>query len=139
MANHRNRRSSTPLSEGAWFRDSHPLAPRRACGGPGFSTIPAQGLSRCLVPAAAIRPGVAWNRIAPSILPYVINDFPAEVAVTVQVDEVQSVPDGFGFHLKASEYTWITVVFETKDEAEAAHKHAAKAVDGAKALKIVNR
>ena len=64
---------------------------------------------------------------------------PAEVDVTVQVDEVQSVPDGFGFHLKASEYTWITVVFETKDEAEAAHKHAAKAVDGAKALKIVNR
>ena len=42
-------------------------------------------------------------------------------------------------HLKASEYTWITVVFETKDEAEAAHKHAAKAVDGAKALQILNR
>ena len=59
--------------------------------------------------------------------------------MTVQVDEVQSVPDGFGFHLKASEYTWITVVFETKDEAEAAHSHAAKAVAKAKALKIVNR
>jgi hypothetical protein len=29
--------------------------------------------------------------------------------MTVQVDEVQMVPDGFGFHLKASEYTWITV------------------------------
>jgi len=34
---------------------------------------------------------------------------PMEVDVTVQVDEVQSVPDGFGFHLKASEYTWITL------------------------------
>ena len=64
---------------------------------------------------------------------------PAEVDVTVQVDEVQSVPDGFGFHLKASEYTWITLVFETKHEAEAAHSHAAKAVAHAKALKIVNR
>ena len=53
--------------------------------------------------------------------------------------EVQSVPDGFGFHLKASEYTWITLVFETKEEAEAAHSHAAKAVTHAKALKIVNR
>ena len=49
------------------------------------------------------------------------------------------VPDGFGFHLKASEYTWITLVFESKDEAEAAHSHAAKAVAHAKALKIVNR
>ena len=58
---------------------------------------------------------------------------------TVQVDEVQMVPDGFGFHLKASEYTWITLVFESKDEAEAAHSHAAKAVAHAKALKIVNR
>ena len=59
--------------------------------------------------------------------------------MTVQVDEVQMVPDGFGFHLKASEYTWITLVFESKDEAEAAHSHAAKAVAHAKALKIVNR
>ncbi len=59
--------------------------------------------------------------------------------MTVQVDEVQSVPDGFGFHLKASEYTWITLVFETKKEAEAAHSHAAKAVANAKELKIVNR
>jgi hypothetical protein len=41
--------------------------------------------------------------------------------------------------LKASEYTWITLVFETKDEAQAAHSHAAKAVAQAKALKIVNR
>ena len=32
MANHQNRRSLTPLSEGAWFRDSHPLAPRRRAG-----------------------------------------------------------------------------------------------------------
>jgi allantoicase len=59
--------------------------------------------------------------------------------VSIQVDEVQSVPDGFGFHLKASEYTWVTLVFETKGEAEAAHGHAAKAVAHAKALKIVNR
>ena len=59
--------------------------------------------------------------------------------MTVQVDEVQMVPDGFGFHLKASEYTWITQEFESKDEAEAAHSHAAKAVAHAKALKIVNR
>ena len=57
--------------------------------------------------------------------------------VSIQVDEV--VPDGFGFHLKASEYTWITLVFETKGEAEAAHSHAAKAVAHAKALKVVNR
>ena len=64
---------------------------------------------------------------------------PAEVDVTVQVDEVQSVPDGFGFHLKASEYTWITLVFETKGEAEAAHSHAAKAVAHATGLNIVNR
>ena len=49
------------------------------------------------------------------------------------------VPDGFGFHLKASEYTWITLVFETKGEAEAAHSHAAKAMAYAKALKVVNR
>ena len=54
---------------------------------------------------------------------------PAEVDVTVQVDEVQSVPDGFGFHLKASEYTWITLVFDNKAEALAK----------AKALKVVNR
>ena len=47
------------------------------------------------------------------------------------------VPDGFGFHLRASEYTWVTLVFESKDEAEAAHSHAAKAVAQAKALKIV--
>jgi len=59
--------------------------------------------------------------------------------VSIQVDEVQSVPDGFGFHLKASEYTWITLVFETKEEAAAAHSHAAKAVAHAKALKIVIR
>jgi len=59
--------------------------------------------------------------------------------VSIQVDEVQSVPDGFGFHLKASEYTWVTLVFETKEEAEAAHSHAAKVVAHAKALKIVNR
>ena len=59
--------------------------------------------------------------------------------VSIQVDVVQSVPDGFGFHLKASEYTWITLVFETKGEAEAAHSHAAKAVAHAKALQIVNR
>jgi hypothetical protein len=59
--------------------------------------------------------------------------------MSIQVDEVQSVPDGFGFHLKASEYTWITLVFETKGEAEAAYSHAAKAVAHAKALKIVNR
>jgi hypothetical protein len=59
--------------------------------------------------------------------------------VNVQVDEVQMVPDGFGFHLQASEYTWVTLVFETKHEAEAAHSHAAKAVAHAKALKIVSR
>ena len=64
---------------------------------------------------------------------------PTEVDVTVQIDEVQSVPDGFGFHLKASEYTWITLVFDTKAEADAGHNHAAKAVAQAKALKIVNR
>ena len=55
--------------------------------------------------------------------------------MNVRVDEVQMVPDGFGFHLQASEYTWVTLVFE----AEAAHSHAAKAVAKAKALKIVNR
>jgi hypothetical protein len=49
------------------------------------------------------------------------------------------VPDGFGFHLKASEYTWITVVFDTKKEAEAAHSHAEKTVAHATGLKIVNR
>jgi hypothetical protein len=49
------------------------------------------------------------------------------------------VPDGFGFHLRASEYTWVTLVFDTKDEAKAAHGHAAKAVEKAKALKVVNR
>jgi hypothetical protein len=59
--------------------------------------------------------------------------------MNVQVDEVQMVPDGFGFHLRASEYTWVTLVFETKAEAEAAHSHAANAVAHAKALKIVNR
>ena len=32
--------------------------------------------------------------------------------MTVQVNSVQMVPDGFGFHIKASEYTWITLVFE---------------------------
>ena len=61
---------------------------------------------------------------------------PTEVDVTVQIDEVQSVPDGFGFHLKASEYTWITLVFDTKAEAEAAHSHAEKAVAKAKALEV---
>ena len=59
--------------------------------------------------------------------------------MSVQVDEVQMVPDGFGFHLKASEYTWVTLVFETKDEAHTAHSHAEKAVAKAKVLKIVNR
>ena len=59
--------------------------------------------------------------------------------MTVQVDEVQMVPDGFGFRLKASEYTWVALVFETKDEAQAAHSYAAKAVARAKALKIVTR
>ena len=48
--------------------------------------------------------------------------------MNVRVDDVQMVPDGFGFHLQASEYTWVTLVFETKAEAEAAHSHAAKAV-----------
>jgi hypothetical protein len=65
--------------------------------------------------------------------------FPRRCDVNVQVDEVQMVPDGFGFHLQASEYTWVTLIFETKHEAEAAHSHAAKAVAHAKALKIVNR
>ena len=59
--------------------------------------------------------------------------------MTVQVDEVQPVPDGFGFHLKASEYTWITLVFDNKAEAEAAHSLTQKAVAKAKALKVVNR
>jgi hypothetical protein len=59
--------------------------------------------------------------------------------MTIQVDPVQMVPDGFGFHIKASNYTWITVVFETKKEAEEAHGHAAKAVTHAKAVKIVNK
>ena len=59
--------------------------------------------------------------------------------VNVRVDDVQMVPDGFGFHLQASEYTWVTLVFDTKDEAKAAHSHAEKAVANAKALKIVNR
>ena len=77
--------------------------------------------------------------IALSILPLLSMMLPAEVDVTVQVDEVQSVPDGFGFHLKASEYTWITLVFDNKAEAEAAHSHAEKAVAKAKALKVVNR
>jgi hypothetical protein len=62
-----------------------------------------------------------------------------ETDVTLQVDSVQMVPDGFGFHIKASEYTWITLVFETKHEAEAAHGHAEKAVAHAKAVKIVER
>ena len=57
----------------------------------------------------------------------------------IQVDEVQMVPDGFGFHIKASEYTWITLVFEKKADAEAAHGHAEKAVANATAVKIVNR
>ena len=57
----------------------------------------------------------------------------------IQVDEVQMVPDGFGFHIQASEYTWITSVFETKSAAETAHWHAAKAVGNATAVKIVNR
>ena len=65
--------------------------------------------------------------------------FRRRLEVNVQVDEVQMVPDGFGFHLQASEYTWVTLVFETKAEAEAAHSHAAKAVAKAKALKIVTR
>ena len=65
--------------------------------------------------------------------------FRRRLEVNVQVDEVQMVPDGFGFHLQASEYTWVTLVFDTKDEAKAAHSHAAKAVANAKALKIVNR
>ncbi len=55
--------------------------------------------------------------------------------MTVQVDSVQMVPDGFGFHIKASEYTWITLVFETKREAEAAHSHAEKDVAQAKAVR----
>ena len=59
--------------------------------------------------------------------------------MNVSVDEVQMVPDGFGFHLRASEYTWVTLLFDSKDEAKAAHGHAAKAVEKAKALKIVNR
>ena len=59
--------------------------------------------------------------------------------MNVRVDDVQMVPDGFGFHLQASEYTWVTLVFETKAEAEAAHSHAAKAVAKAMALKFVNR
>jgi len=46
--------------------------------------------------------------------------------MNVSVDEVQMVPDGFGFHLRASEYTWVTLVFDTKDEAKAAHGHAAR-------------
>ena len=74
------------------------------------------------------------------VLPFLIHGrLQRRCDVTVQVDEVQMVPDGFGFHLKSSEYTWVTLVFETKDEAKAAHSHAAKAVAQAKALKIVNR
>ena len=55
--------------------------------------------------------------------------------MNVRVDDVQMVPDGFGFHLQASEYTWVTLVFETKAEAEAAHSHAAKAVVKPRLLK----
>ena len=57
MANHRNRRSSTPLSEGAWF-GIPPLGTKTGVRGPWVFDDTAQGLSRCLVPAAAIRPGV---------------------------------------------------------------------------------
>jgi len=76
----------------------------------------------------------------PSILRLsVLLFFERRLEGDVRVDVVQMVPDGFGFHLQASEYTWVTLVFETKAEAEAAHSHAAKAVAKAKALKIVNR
>lgn len=78
-------------------------------------------------------------RTRPHIRGLRATQFVRRCDVTVQVDEVQMVPDGFGFHLKASEYTWVTLVFETKDEAKAAHSHAAKAVAQAKAVKIVNR
>jgi hypothetical protein len=43
---------------------------------------------------------------------------------------------GNGFRLRARIFCRIS---ETKDEAEKAHSHAAKAVAQAKALKIVNR
>jgi hypothetical protein len=56
-----------------------------------------------------------------SILP-LTECFPRRRDVNVHVDEVQMVPDGFGFHLQASEYTWATLVFETKQEAEAAQQ-----------------
>jgi allantoicase len=59
--------------------------------------------------------------------------------MTVQIDPVQMVPDGFGFHIKASDYTWITLVFETKNEAEEAHAHAAKAVAHARSMKFVTK
>jgi hypothetical protein len=59
--------------------------------------------------------------------------------MTLQVDAVQMVPDGFGFHLKLSEFTWVTLVFATKAEAETAHGHAVKAVAHAKSFKIVHK
>ena len=63
----------------------------------------------------------------PSILRLsVLLFFERRLEVNVRVDEVQMVPDGFGFHLQASEYTWVTLVFETKAEAEAARQPCCK-------------
>ena len=78
-----------------------------------------------------------WNRIVYRDFRY--WRFSGRSKMKIQVDEVQMVPEGFGFHIQASEYTWITLVFETKSAAETAHGHAAKAVANATAVKIVNR
>ncbi len=59
--------------------------------------------------------------------------------MVVDVDAVQMVPDGFGFHIRAGMYTWIRLVYETKEAAEDAHGHASKAVAHAKTAKIVHK
>src|SRR6478752_7625163 len=85
-----NRRSLAPLSDSVRPRDisfpSGPGAERRSPGRrhPGHFCSPSWELN------GAIDTSVTLSMMLPT-----------EVDVTVQIDEVQSVPDGFGFHLKA--------------------------------------
>jgi hypothetical protein len=51
--------------------------------------------------------------------------------MAVEVDKVQSVDGRHGFHIKATRYTWMTLIYETEAAAEEGRAYALKAVEKA--------
>jgi len=51
-----------------------------------------------------------------------------EAMIAIKVGKVQSVTDGYGFNIKATPYSWMTLIYETKEAAEEGYGYAIKAL-----------